>query len=172
MIVHSFSITVTVPEWLYVCMDLDLMDKRLDTYIGDKKMDFTFSGLNNTWDLINYNSLQLQRISVHNEKAGLINLFSESFRPGTCGQNGSLLAWPVMFSAMQPRGHAVTDLSALCGADKTHLVFVPLRTSFNSALDNCNKIKAGSRFPVYSSLEARGIIYPFSLSQCCSSLFK
>ena len=164
MVAYSFSITVLLPEWLYVCMDLDLMKKRLELFIGDKKMDPVFSGLNNTWDLINYYSLQLQRISVHNEKVGLINLFNGSFYPGTCGQNGSLVAWPMIFAAMQPMGYNEMDLAALCGGKKTHLVFVPSKSSFNSALDNCKKINLGGHFPIFSSLEARGIICPFFIT--------
>ena len=167
MIVLSSPITVTLPDWLYVCMDLDLMTRRLNVYIDDKQLNLINSGLNNTWDLINFNSLQLTRLTVHNEKVGLINLFSESFQPGTCGKNGSLLSWPLMFASMQPMGQALMDIAALCRADHPHLVFIPFKTTFNSALGNCNKITVGGRFPIYSSLEARGkFVHLIQCIQC------
>jgi hypothetical protein len=151
IIVQSYTMSTVLPSWQYICMDMDTASSRLHLYVDDRKLE-AVNG--DRWSIVPPQNLQLNRIVVNSEKVGLINLFREPFRAGICGQNGSLVAWPAMLAGMQPMGRSLVDRAAICGKNSSHLVLVPPRTNFNTAVENCLKMEAGGRFPVYSSLEA------------------
>jgi len=155
---QNYMLRIKVPSWVYVCLDLDLPARRLDVYVDDKKLEAISSQYTRSWDKITSESLKLTRLSIHNEKVGIVNLFNEPFRAGTCGQNGTLVAWPLMLNAMQPMGTNKMSLAAICSKDQSYLVYVPFRTSFDIARENCHKMKHGGHFPIYSSMEARDIV--------------
>jgi hypothetical protein len=150
-IVQSYSLTVILPDWQYFCLDLDTMNPKLDVYVGDKKLDIMTTG---PWNTVSPQNLQLHRLSVNAEKIGLINFFSEPFRSGTCGQNGTLVPWSLILTKMRPMGINQADLAAVCGHLQHHLVAVPSRTNFETATQNCRKMGADGHFPVYSNKEA------------------
>ena len=153
-IMKSFRLAVTLPDWQYVCIDLDLAARRLDLYVNDTQLTALSSA--DIWrGRFPANGVQLASLRIYNEKDALVNLFSEPFRPGTCGQNGSLLAWPAIMAGMQPAGCGKADLAAICGRDHSLLVYVPFYTSYDTATENCHKMAAGGHFPVYSSFEVR-----------------
>jgi hypothetical protein len=143
--------SAVLPSWQYICLDMDTASSRLHLYVDDRKLE-AVNG--DRWSVVPPQNLQLNRIVVNSEKVGLVNLFREPFRAGTCGQNGSLLAWPLMLAGMRPMGSSRVDRAAICGKNSSHLVLVPPRTNFDTAVENCQKMETGGRFPVFSSLEA------------------
>jgi len=143
-------ISIVLPDWQYFCLDLDSVAPKLDLYVGDKKINVSKPA---HWNAILPQNLQLNRLAINSEKVGLINLFREPYRAGTCGQNGTLMAWPLMLDAMQPMGINQVKQAAICRQDQSHLVFVPSRMSYDKARKNCQRMEASGRFPVYSNLE-------------------
>jgi hypothetical protein len=149
---RGFQLNVSLPEWRYICIYLDTVARQLDLYVGDRKMEAHTSNYSIRWEFLP--NLQLTSLHIFNEVVGPINLFAGPFQPGTCGQNGTLVAWPAMLAAMQPMGRRSEKLDIICGQNRSQMVYVSSKTSYAIAMENCKKIGAGGRFPTFSSFEA------------------
>jgi hypothetical protein len=145
-----------LPDWHYVCIDLDLVAHKLELYVNDVQLEAHQSHVGIRWNRFPVNGLPLTRLESYNEKVGPINLFREPFQNGTCGKNGTLIAWPTMMAGMRPAGRGQADLAAICGHDHSNLVFMSFVTDYTTAKDNCGKLAPGGHFPNYQTLEARG----------------
>jgi hypothetical protein len=152
-VLRSYQLTVTLPDWQYVCIDLDLVAQRLDLYVNDRLLETDRSNVSIQWNQFPVNGLPLTSLHIYNEKVGPVNLFKEPFLNNTCGKNGTLISWPLMMAAMRPVGRGTEDLAAICGQDHSNLVFMSFNTDYTTAIENCRKLAPGGHFPNYQTLE-------------------